>query len=190
MTLRKFPQCVSYSVSPIDGIGAFPLFGTASAALDKEVDATEIDGVAPPLEVADHEEPGLSDVPGGVGEEEMRKAKMSHRPVLPTKAEIYEHFPLHLHCRSWCRHCRSGKGRLVPRLVEPPDMEKLGVTFSADYAFMGSEEAEKDMQPSLIMYDDDKGAFWAAGVRAKGVSEAVVKYVKDILDQSGYDGEK
>ena len=27
-------------------------------------------------------------------------------------------------------------------------------------------------------------------VRAKGVSESIVKYVKDILDQSGYEGEK
>ena len=48
---------------------------------------------------------------------------------------------------------------------------------------MGAEEAEEEMQPSLIMYDDHKGAFWAAGVRAKGVSESIVKYVKDILDQ-------
>ena len=45
------------------------------------------------------------------------------------------------------------------------------------------------MQPSLIMYDDSKGAFWAAGVRSKGVSEAIVKYVKGILDQSGYECE-
>ena len=64
------------------------------------------------------------------------------------------------------------------------------MTFSADYAFMGSEDSEEDMQPTLIMYDDSKGAFWGAGVRAKGVSEAVVKYVKDILDQSGYEGAK
>ena len=61
-------------------------------------------------------------------------------------------------------HCRAGKGRLALHLVEPPDRKKLGVTFSADSAFMGSEEAEEDMQPSLIMYDDNKGAFWAAGV--------------------------
>ena len=27
-------------------------------------------------------------------------------------------------------------------------------------------------------------------MKAKGPSEAVVKYVKDILDQSGYEGEK
>ena len=46
------------------------------------------------------------------------------------------------------------------------------------------------MQPSLIMYDDHMGAFWAAGVRAKGFSESIVKYVTAILDQSGYEGEK
>ena len=117
----------------------------------------------------------------------MRQPKVGRRPVMPTKAEVDERFPLRLHYRSWCRHCRAGKGRFAPHLVEPPDREKLGVTFSADYAFMGSEE---DMQPSLIMYDDSMGAFLAAGVRAKGVSEAVVNYVKNILDQSGYEGEK
>ena len=64
------------------------------------------------------------------------------------------------------------------------------MTLSDGYAFMGSEEAEEEMQPSLIMYDDSKCAFWAVGVRAKGVSEAVFKYVKDILGQSGPEGEK
>ena len=92
----------------------------------------EIDDGAPSREVADHEEAMLADVPGGVGEEEMRKPKVGRRPVLPTKAEVEEHFPLHLHYRSWCRHCRAGKGRLAPHLVEPPDREELRVTFSAD----------------------------------------------------------
>ena len=63
IALRATSFGVNYSVSPIDGIGASPLFGTASAALDKEVDTTEIDGDAPPLEVADHDEAILADVP-------------------------------------------------------------------------------------------------------------------------------
>ena len=185
---------VNYSVSPIDGIYASPLLGTASATLDVEVDVekkTEDD--APPRDVADRdqdEDDKEPDVHGGVGDEEVRKPRVGRRPILPTKAEVLEHFPLHLQYRSWCRHCRAGKGRLAPHIVEPPDRERLGITFSADYAFMGAEEAEEEMQPSLIMYDDHKGAFWAAGVRAKGVSESIVKYVKDILDQSGYEGEK
>ena len=132
----------------------------------------------------------MADVPGAGGEEEMRKLKVGRRPVLPTKAEVDDHVPLRLHYRSWCRRCRAGKGKLAPHLVEPPDREKIGVMFSAGYVFMGSEQAEEDMQPSLIMYDDDKGACWAAGVRAKGVREAVVKYVKGILEHSEYEGEK
>ena len=79
------------------------MFGTDSAALEPEVDTVEIDADAPPLEVADHDEAILADVPGGVGEEEMRKPKVGRRPVLPTKAEVEEHFPLHLQYRSWCR---------------------------------------------------------------------------------------
>ena len=46
---------VSFSVSPIDGIAASPLFGNASAAQDQEVDAAEIDGETPPHEVVDHD---------------------------------------------------------------------------------------------------------------------------------------
>ena len=60
--------------------------------------------------------------------------------------------------------------------------------FSADYAVMVPEEKEEDMQQSLVMFDDDKESFWAIGVEAKGPSEPVVKYVKGILDQSGYEG--
>ena len=92
----------------------------------------------------------------------MRKPRVGRRPILPTKAEVEDHYPLHLHYGDWCSDCRAGKGRLAPHLVELPNREKLGVTFSADYAFMGLEEAEEDMQPSLIMYDDQQGAFWAA----------------------------
>jgi len=61
---------------------------------------------------------------------------------------------------------------------------------SCDYALMGAEEADEDMQPSPVIFDDDKGAFWAIGTRTKTVTEQLVKYFKDILDQSGYIGEK
>ena len=93
------------------------------------MDEAEIDGDAPPHEGAhqDHrDELGVADAPGEVGEEEIREPKFGRRPVLPTKAEVDEHVLLHLHYRSWCRHCRAGKGRLAPHLVEPPDREKLG----------------------------------------------------------------
>ena len=45
------------------------------------------------------------------------------------------------------------------------------------------------MQPSLVIYDDSKDAFWAMGVRTKAVTKQLVKHFKDILDQSGYEGE-
>jgi hypothetical protein len=164
IALRATSFGVNYSVSPIDGIYASPLLGTASATLDVEVNVenkTEDD--APPRDVADRDQDEVDGEPGvhgGVGdEEEVRKPRVGRRPILPTKAEVLEHFPLHLQYRSWCRHCRAGKGRLAPHVVEPPDRERLGITFSADYAFMGAEEAEEEMQPSLIMYDDHKGRF-------------------------------
>ena len=59
-----------------------------------------------------------------------------------------------------------------------------------DYAFMVPEEAEIDMQPTLVVYDDDKKAMWALAVDQKGVTEGIVKYLFGVLCQSGYQGQK
>ena len=64
--------------------------------------------------------------------EEVRRAKIGRRPDLPTKADIEEHYPLHLHYRSWCEHCVAGKARLAQHRVQPADRERLGITVSAD----------------------------------------------------------
>ena len=37
-------------------------------------------------------------------EYELRKRNTASRPLLPIKAEIDEHYPLHLNDRSWCKH--------------------------------------------------------------------------------------
>ena len=110
-------------------------------------------------------------------DDEVRQPRVVRRPMAPTKAEIEEHYPLHLNFRSWCEHCMAGKGKHDPHRIEPHDRERLGITFNADYAFMSPEEKEEDMQPSLVMYDDDKEAFWAIGVENKGASEPVVEYM-------------
>ena len=59
-----------------------------------------------------------------------------------------------------------------------------------DYAFMVAEEIEEGMQPTLVIYDDDKMSFWALGVEQKGVTEGIVKYVAGIMDQSGHQGQR
>ena len=87
---------------------------------------------------------------------EIRKPRIGRKPVLPKKAEVDEHFPLHLNYRTWCKHCVAGKARLAQHKTGDPDRERLGITWNADIAFMGSEEAEEGMQPTLVMYDDDK----------------------------------
>ena len=46
------------------------------------------------------------------------------------------------------------------------------------------------MQPCLVVYGDDKNAFWAIGIKSKAVTQSIVKYFKDLLDQSGYEWEK
>ena len=44
-------------------------------------------------------------------------------------------------------------------MVADPGRGRWGVTWNADYTFMGTEEAEEGMQPTLVMYDDDKQNF-------------------------------
>ena len=111
---------------------------------------------------------------------------------MPTKAEIAEHYPLHLHYRDWCKHCVAGKARSNQHKVKDSEVERLGITINADYAFMGGEynEEEDGMQASLVLYDDDKDSFWAVGVDKKGATDPMVKFSVGVIDQSGYVGQK
>ena len=85
------------SISPAVNSCANPLFGTASANLgledeEKEMNMNEVQVVT---EAAGE----VQEVPEALDGEEARRPKIGRRPVLPTKAEIDEHFPLHLHYR-------------------------------------------------------------------------------------------
>ena len=82
--------------------------------------------------------------------EDIRKPRAARRPYTPTKAEVLEHFPLHLVYRSWCAHCVAGKSTLAQHNTEDPDRVRLGTTWSMDSCFLGPEEREEDMQPCLI----------------------------------------
>ena len=164
------------------------MYGAAAGNMEPTVDMPEIMDEATEAP-GDKEEEQARGKPED-SEDEMRVPRVGVRPVLPTKAEIKEHYPLHLKYRSWCAHCRAGKARIAPHIREPADRERLGITVSCDYAFMNAEEVDEDVQPSLVIYDDDKDAFWAIGVKSKTVTEPLVKHFKNILDQSGYEGEK
>ena len=109
-------SCVNFSISPSNGKDAKPLCGFVSAVHDLEADE-KIDDEKLPHEAADvlEEVEGLEelDVREVVGGEEMRRPRVGRRSMLPTKAEINEHLPLHPNYRSWCKHCRAGNARLA-----------------------------------------------------------------------------
>ena len=48
----------------------------------------------------------------------------------------------------------------------------------SDYAFLDPAEEDEEMQPCLIVYDDDKNAFWAIGIKSTAVTQSIVKYCK------------
>ena len=134
---------------------------------------------------------GVAPPPDVDGNFEVRNYKVARRPMLPTKAEVDEHYVLRLQYRSWCKHCVAGKARSNQHATRDPEEERLGVTWSADYAFMGGEynEQEEGMQAALIMYDNDKDSFWAVGADKKGAIDATVRYGVGTIEQSGYNGE-
>ena len=164
---------------------------------DDEVEDKDAEGIA--LETAEEiavETTTTTGPPllgGDRPEYDVRKHKTARRPLLPTKAEFDNHYPLHLNYRSWCKHCVAGKARSNQHIQnKEEDRVRLGTTLNADYAFMSGEhdEGEQGMQPALIMYDDDKDSFWAVGIDAKGATEAMVQYGVGVIEQSGYIGER
>ena len=75
-------------------------------------------------------------------EYEVRKHKIARRPLLTTKAEIDEHYLLHLNDRSWCKHCVAGKARSNQHVQSQEEKVRLGVTWNAEYVFMSGEHNE------------------------------------------------
>ena len=120
------------------------------------------------------------------------------RTYTPTKAELDEHYPLHLTYRSWCEHCGSGRGLSTQHRSVGGPVED--VTWNMDYCFVGDKldddmlddenngDKKKSKAAILVTYDDFKRAFWALQTDKKGTTDGVVKWCTDRLEDSGYVG--
>ena len=87
------------------------------------------------------------------GEYGERQPRVGRRPDAPTKKEVEEHYPLHVHYRSWCPHCQAGRSTSKQHRGKPSDEEPLGPTISIDYAFKYDDEAEESVSPVLVVVD-------------------------------------
>ena len=105
----KHPRCsVSHSISPVTSNVPAP---SGAGIEDEELFGGEI-GAGPSVPGRDRQNGGEADgveVEKADGEkqqeeEEIRKPRVGVRPQQPTKAEVEEHYPLHLNYRSWCEH--------------------------------------------------------------------------------------
>ena len=51
-------------------------------------------------------------------------------------------------------------------------------------------EGEHGVQPTLVLYNNDKYSFWEVWIDAKGATEVMVQYGVGTIEQSGYIGER
>ena len=112
--------------------------------------------------------------------------KVAARPYQPTKAEIEAHEVTHLPYRNWCAHCVAGKGVSSPHR-HGDEAEKIGITVSLDYCFMG-DEAVEGMPAILILWDDGHRALWSLPVESKGATNQAVTWIVKKLEEAGYSG--
>ena len=132
-------------------------------------------------------------------EEEVRLPRRAARPYTPTKADWDEHLPLHLNYRDWCEDCVRAKAVCAPHRSSTEEPLE-GVTWNMDYCFLGDkpeedilddegEEKRKGKLPILVVYDNEKNAFWSLLSTHKGPTESAVKWAVDRLEDSGYIGQ-
>ena len=92
------------TVSPLRCNDAVPLYGASPSNQELTVSPGEVIGEAPaaPAEGIERAvgEAAAQAAGGEEAEGEVRKPRIGRRPLLPTKAEIEEHYPLHLNYRS------------------------------------------------------------------------------------------
>ena len=86
----------------------------SSSISPSPIHVSGVEGVSAEGEIAVAEEPthlepltAAENAEDEVDGEELgeRRPKIGRRPYTPTKAEVDEHNPLHVHYRTWCPHC-------------------------------------------------------------------------------------
>ena len=124
------------------------------------------------------------------GEESVIIPKTARRPRVPTQKEREEHNATHLPYQSWCEHCVAGRGVSSPHksTKDGSEDEEAGTTIGMDYCFATTEEKDKDIGGTLVMYDEDSTSLWAIQVEHKGAVENVINWCATKLDENGYRG--
>ena len=80
---------------------------------------------------------------------EVRQPRVPMRPYSPTQADLKEHYPLHLHYRSWCADCVHGKGH--SKHHRSSNSEPSGeVTWHMDYCFYSKKTLEEHDHDAVV----------------------------------------
>ena len=92
-----------------------------------------------------------------------RQPRVGRRPYTPTRAEVEEHSPLHVHDWSWCPSCVAGRSTSKKHRSQAAYHEAMGKKMSVDYAFKIAEEADNKTVPVLGIRAQDKVALSPGG---------------------------
>ena len=124
--------------------------------------------------------------------EEATVARPLPTPDTPTRSEVLDHCVTHTPYRSWCKHCREGRGRESPHSSHQHG-PRAAPTVSFDYAYVGDKgeivsreqaETEEGSVTILVVRDSATKAVFGHVVPQKGIDAkqfAVDELVKDIV---------
>ena len=121
-------------------------------------------------EVGDEEDGNEED--GREEGEEGRQPVRVRAPQQVSKEERDAHELTHTPYRAWCRHCVRARGRNAPHKKGDRDHEEGCVPkISMDYFFMSKVDESANVNPFIVMLDEDTGEKYARAVGHKGLGQ-------------------
>ena len=147
-------------------------------------------------EVLAGEDEKIEELEAAVEEEESQPLKRLSTPCQPTQSEYDDHSVTHCPYRSWCSHCREGRGQEFghsavekdPRRVPLIAFDYAGISDQGEVRQVGSElqfEPGDESATRILVIKDDKSQYcFAHVVPCKGVDKdrfTVECIVNDII---------
>ena len=107
--------------------------------------------------------------------EEGRESVGIRAPQRVSKEDREMHERTHTPYRAWCPYCVKGRGRNTPHMLskgKSGEEESRVPRISMDYFFMSEKDEKANVNPLIVMLDEETNDKYARAVGQKGLGEA------------------